>query len=286
MRIVLPPSVAQRASAVATGAQEAVSIGPAATVVLVRPAEASIEVYLQRRHTGLAFAGGMFAFPGGRVDPADATVPDSAWCGPGPQAWAQRFAADPPTARSHVVAVVRELFEETGVLLAVPADGSGAPRAASASPWPDETDRQAVSDGRPLAELLAEYELAIDSGSLVAWSRWVTPRFERRRFDAWFFVAALPAGQQPRVATGESHSERWVRPADGLDEMKCGQLAMLPPTWWTLSELTGVHDVADVHRAAPPMVRHTVGWAREGDDAVMVLPGDPRYPGDDPKEGT
>ena len=281
MRIVLPPPMAQRASAVASGAQDAVPIGPAATVVLVRPAEAGIEVYLQRRHTGLAFAGGMFAFPGGRVDPADATVPDSAWSGPGPQTWARRFAADPQTARSHVVAVVRELFEETGVLLAVPADGAG-----SASAWPDETERQAVSDGRPLASLLAEHGLAIDAGSLAAWSRWVTPRFERRRFDAWFFVAALPAGQQPRVATGESHSERWVRPADGLDEMRAGKLAMLPPTWWTLSELTGVHAVADVHRAAPPMVRHTVGWAREGDDTVMVLPGDPRYPGDDPKEGT
>ena len=282
MRIVLRPPVAARAAEVAEGAEAAVPISPAATVVLVRPADGGgIEVYLQRRHRGLAFAGGVFAFPGGRVDAADADLPDSAWSGPSPQAWAQQFDADAATARAHVVAVVRELFEETGVLLAASADGAPA-----SSGWPSEHDRQAVSEGRPLGHVLAEHGLRIDSASLVGWSRWVTPRFERRRFDAWFFVAALPTGQQPRVATGESHSQTWVRPDDGLAGMKGGDLPMLPPTWWTLSELAQVHDLAGLHEAAPPMARHTVGWVREGDDAVMVLPDDPRYPGDDPNEGT
>jgi 8-oxo-dGTP pyrophosphatase MutT (NUDIX family) len=278
--------MADRAAAVAAGVQDAVAIGPAATVVLVRPAMGGgIEVYLQRRHRSLAFAGGMFAFPGGRVDPADAALDHSAWSGPPPAVWAERFGADAATARGHVVAVVRELFEETGVLLAVPAASSGTGGDASAT-WPGEADRKAVSEGRPLAQMLTEHTLCVDSGSLVAWSRWVTPRFERRRFDAWFFVAALPADQEPRVATGESQSGLWVRPDDGLAAMRSGDLAMLPPTWWTLAELSGVDDIADVVATAPPMVRHTVGWAREGDDAVMVLPDDARYPGDDPREGS
>ena len=282
MRIVLRPTMAARAAEVAAGAAAAVPISPAATVVLVRPADGGgVEVYLQRRHRGLAFAGGVFAFPGGRVDAADADLPDSAWSGPSPQTWAQQFDADAATARAHVVAVVRELFEETGVLLAAPLGAAAAPAG-----WPSEHDRQAVSEGRPLGHVLAERGLQIDSASLLAWSRWVTPRFERRRFDAWFFVAALPPGQQPRVATDESHSQTWVRPADGLAAMKAGDLPMLPPTWWTLSELSDVKGLADLREAAPPMARHTVGWAREGDDTVMVLPDDPRYPGDDPKEGT
>lgn len=286
MRIVLRPPIAARAAAVAAGSQQAVPISPAATVVLVRPAAGGgIEVYLQRRHRGMAFAGDVFAFPGGRVDPADAAVREDAWSGPDPQAWARRFDADAVTARAHVVAVVRELFEETGVLLAVRPDGTDGVTPGRGS-WPAEAERQAVCDGRPFGDVLAEHGLRIDAASLVAWSRWVTPRFEQRRFDAWFFVAPLPEGQEPRVATGETHSQLWVAPADGLAAMRAGEVRMLPPTWWTLSQLGGVHDVVELPRAAPPMVRYTVGWSREGDDAVMVLPDDPRYPGDDPREGT
>ena len=88
------------------------------------------------------------------------------------------------TVPRNVVGVVRELFEETEVLLAR--------RAHDESAWPSETDRRAVSEGRLLADVLDQHWLAVDTAALTAWSRWVTPRFERRRFDAWFFAAASP----------------------------------------------------------------------------------------------
>jgi 8-oxo-dGTP pyrophosphatase MutT (NUDIX family) len=43
----------------------------AATVVLVRDAETGPEVLLLRRSTALVFAGGVWAFPGGSLDPED-----------------------------------------------------------------------------------------------------------------------------------------------------------------------------------------------------------------------
>jgi 8-oxo-dGTP pyrophosphatase MutT (NUDIX family) len=50
---------------------------PAATVVLVRDGEAGIETLMLRRNSKLAFAGGMWVWPGGRIDPADyADAPD------------------------------------------------------------------------------------------------------------------------------------------------------------------------------------------------------------------
>ena len=80
---------------------EDVPIKPAATVMLLRDTDAGIEVFMLRRTAAAAFAGGMYVFPGGRVDPND---------GEGDAAF--------------VVAAIRECFEEAGVLLAV--DDAGA----------------------------------------------------------------------------------------------------------------------------------------------------------------
>ncbi|HEX9467564.1 MAG TPA: NUDIX hydrolase [Acidimicrobiia bacterium] len=44
---------------------------PAATVVLLRDGSAGLETLMLRRDTELAFAGGAWVFPGGRIDPHD-----------------------------------------------------------------------------------------------------------------------------------------------------------------------------------------------------------------------
>ena len=44
---------------------------PAATVVVLRPAQDAYEVLLVRRNDRVAFMAGAFVFPGGRVDPGD-----------------------------------------------------------------------------------------------------------------------------------------------------------------------------------------------------------------------
>lgn len=278
MKVPLGGAVAARAAAVAAGEEPAVPLEPAATVVLVRPtADGGVEAYVQRRHRGLAFAGGVYAFPGGRVDPADADLPDGLWGGPSPAEWARRFAeADESQARAHVAGLVRELYEETGVLLA-----QGSPR------LPAESDRVAVAEGRRhLREVLQAHGLRVDTDVLTPWARWVTPRFERRRFDAWFFLAALPRGQQPRVATAESHDGRWVRPAEAVAAAEAGEMPMLPPTWWTLRQVAEAATVEQAAAHPPPMVRYTVGWTRRDGEVLLVLPDDPDYPGLDPREGT
>lgn len=270
--------MAARAAAVAAGDEPAVPLEPAATVVLVRPAaDGGLEAYVQRRHRGLAFAGGVYAFPGGRVDPADSELPDDLWGGPSPAEWARRFGElQASRARAHVVGLVRELYEETGVLLAQGSPGR-----------PPERDRLAVAEGRlHLQDVLGAHGLRVDTDALTPWARWVTPRFERRRFDAWFFLAALPADQEPRVASAESHEGRWVRPAEAVAAAESGEMAMLPPTWWTLRQVAEAATVDEAAAHPPPMVRYTVGWTRRDGDVLLVLPDDPDYPGLDPREGT
>jgi 8-oxo-dGTP pyrophosphatase MutT (NUDIX family) len=86
----------------------------AATVVLLRDTPAGPEVFLLRRLRALAAFGGMTAFPGGSVDPADHTT------GLEPPPWAAELGGPPDVAATLGRAAVRELREETGVI--VPAD--------------------------------------------------------------------------------------------------------------------------------------------------------------------
>lgn len=226
----------------------------AATVLLLRPSPAGFEVYLLRRVSTMAFAAGMYAFPGGSVDPRDREV-SVAWAGPTPREWSARLGQPESDARAVVCAAVREVFEESGVMLAGP-DESTVVGDVSGADW--ERDRQALL-GRELAltELLAKRGLVLRSDLLAPFGRWLTPIFEPRRFDTYFFVARLPLAQVPRDVGGEADHTVWLTPAEAVS------LAMLPPTTYHLTELARFSDVdtaltagAALDLTEPTMPRH------------------------------
>jgi 8-oxo-dGTP pyrophosphatase MutT (NUDIX family) len=268
----LPPAMVERARAFS---------GPpaptraAATVVLLRPTHESFDVYVLKRATSMVF-GGVYAFPGGGVDAADQpeTLRDD---------WAKRLGVGEAAARAVVGAAARELFEEAGVLLAGPrdeadrtvSDGSlsgvvtvGDRRTAderaaaddegatgdeagdgrvvgdvSAADW--EADRAAVAARElSMTELLERRGLRLRDDLLLPWARWITPEFEPRRFDTWFFVALLPESQTARDVSGEAERAHWVTPADSAE------LTMLPPTRTMLNDLTAYGKVEEVVAAA------------------------------------
>jgi 8-oxo-dGTP pyrophosphatase MutT (NUDIX family) len=172
----------------------------AATVLLLREAAGGFEVYLLRRAASMAFASGMYAFPGGSVDPAD-------FDGPPPAGdWPARLGQPDGPAHAVVRAAVREVAEETGV-------GLG----------------------------------AVD---LHPWTRWITPEFEPRRYDTYFFVAALPDGQETADISGEADLTEWARPAETVARSRSGEILMLPPTAVTLGQLATHDSVSAVLAAA------------------------------------
>ncbi len=241
-----PPALVEHARRFhASGAAPAVP-RVAATVLLLRPAGESFEVYLIRRVAAMAF-GGVYAFPGGGVDPSDSTA-HLDWSGPEPAGWGARFRLPPEAAQAVVCAAAREVFEEAGVLLAGP-DPDRVVGDVSDDGW--EAARVELEQRRSgFAELLAGRGLTLRSDLLLPWSRWVTPEFEPRRFDTYFFVALLPEGQRTRDVSGEADHTLWVRPADACDRAAAGELTMLPPTLITLGEVAACDDLAGVVRAA------------------------------------
>jgi 8-oxo-dGTP pyrophosphatase MutT (NUDIX family) len=205
----------------------------ASTVVLLRPSAApgdGFEVYAIRRAATMAFAADMYAFPGGAVDPRDFTV-ELGWAGPAPDEWAARLGLSEATARAVLCAAVREVFEESGVLLAGP-DPATVVGDVSGDEW--EAARVALIDRTVgFAEFLAERGLVPRTDLLAPWARWITPDFEPRRYDTYFFLALLPGGQRTRDVGGEAAHTRWAPPAvlagDGTP--------MLPPTQVTLHQI-------------------------------------------------
>jgi 8-oxo-dGTP pyrophosphatase MutT (NUDIX family) len=233
--IPMPPDMARRAAEF-TG--PAATPRAAATVVLLRP---PLEVYMLQRHATMVF-GGQYAFPGGGVDPGDrpALLRDD---------WAARLGVADEAAAAVVGAAARELFEEAGVLLAGPIEQPD--RTVGDVSTPDwEADRAAVARHETtLAEVLTRRGLRVRDDLLLPWTRWLTPEFEPRRFDTWFFVALLPEGQDARDVSGEASATTWISPA------AANGLAMLPPTRSMLDDLraySGIDDVvaASAHRDA------------------------------------
>jgi 8-oxo-dGTP pyrophosphatase MutT (NUDIX family) len=231
----------------------------AATVVLLRDGEAGIEAWLLTRIRQLVFAGGMAVFPGGRVDDADAELPFAAAAVADAAA---RMDGTEVQARAILGAAIRELFEETGVLLC--------------TPFADLRGRRAEVEAGTLdlGTLLRSHGLVADPAPLRPWSRWVTPAGEVRRYDARFFVCALPDGAAPADVTTESASAAWFDVAGAVEHAQRGELGLLPPTLITLSSIAGFTRVDEVLAAAEersldpvqPVIR------LDGEDLQVELP--------------
>ncbi|MFD6419282.1 NUDIX hydrolase [Streptomyces sp. NPDC060194] len=271
-----PPEWPARIRALADGSLTPVPPRRAATVMLLRDGGAAgPAVHLLRRRTAMAFAGGAYAYPGGGVDPRDADpAPAVRWAGPSRAAWAARLGVDGPTAQAIVCAAVRETFEESGVLLAGP-DPHTVVGDTTGDDW--EADRAAlVAREQTFAEFLGRRGLVLRGDLLAAWTRWITPEFEPKRYDTWFFVAALPAGQRTRNASTEADRTVWARPEDAVAGYERGEYLMMPPTVATLRQLLPYASAAEVLAAAanrdltPVLARARI---TDGGEVVLSWPG-------------
>lgn len=259
---------------------------PAATVILLRDGAEGLEVLLMRRHRSSGFVPGAWVFPGGRVDSADS--------GPALYERIRGLPSDPVPDSAFWSAALRELFEETGVLLARGDDGgrpgpisvgganAGRADAGRAGRWvPDagsdrrvEALRRRLMDGTAtLLDVLDELDAVLDAEGVVHIAHWVTPVVEPRRYDTHFFAAALPAGRSARPDPREMTEAAWLGPREALARFEQGTLPMVFPTVKTLQTLQPYESVehalpalrnVPVPRILPRLVR------TEGGVAIVV----------------
>ena len=266
---------------------EPAPIRDAATVIVLRRGAGGPEALLLQRHARSGFAADAWVFPGGVLDPQDAALDAAHWRGVDLDALSPRFNAEPRRVLGLHVAAVRETFEESGLLLAVHADGTPVDAAE-----PDVTamrarlaDRDDPAGGAEFTAWLRERGLILELGRLAYWARWITPIWEGRRYDTRFFLARAPEGQVAAFDDVEVTGQHWITPREALDKAAAGELHMIYPTIKNLEDVAeacgqaGSIDEAFRCAAARDVVTVLPHFERTPDGGVKIThPGDPDYP--------
>ena len=217
----------------------------ASTVVILRPDEAGgFEVLLTRRPAQMRFLGGYYVFPGGTVHRDDYSPAMLARCRGLDGAEARRLLGgvhDPDVALGHWIAVVRELFEEVGILLCITEVGDEIDLRDDAVQQRIELKRRAIVQKKSrFASFLESENLFCDLSRAVYLDHWVTPEIYSMRFDTRFYVAALPAHQASLASSEEVTHSVWIKPAAALAQMHRRDFPILPPTTIVLERLARI----------------------------------------------
>jgi len=247
-----------------------VALRPASTVMLVRDGTAGVEVFMLQRVATMEFAPSTMVFPGGGVDGRD-HADRLPWAGPDSLEWALRLGSDKAAARMLVVAAVREVFEECGVLLAS-ATPDGPLFDVSDESW--QAARQGlVARELSLCALLIARGLVLRSDLLRAHAHWVTPEFHSKRYDTRFFVARMPRAQTADDKTTEADIAGWFAPADVLAAYEAGRAILLPPTVVCLQDIAGFSTAAEFF-AYTPVIRTIEPTLATLEDGTVVVRAD------------
>jgi 8-oxo-dGTP pyrophosphatase MutT (NUDIX family) len=170
---------------------------PAASVIVLR--DAPLEVLMIRRHSKSSFVPDAWVFPGGVVEASDDD---------GTELGRMRMAA------------ARELFEESGIWLGAPLVDA-------------ETKRRKLLTGEiTFASLIDESPLDLEK--LVWTSRWITPVGVPKRFDTYFFLAAIDRNAIASPENVEAVEVIWIPPAEAIEKLQ-----IVFPTQKNLEALAG-----------------------------------------------
>ncbi len=144
----------------------------------------------------------------------------------------------------------------------------------------EEGDGDGAHRAAALRELHEEAGIVLAGpDELTKFSRWITPAEVQIRFDTHFFLAALPAGQEPAVDGEECVDLGWFTPAGALEAHGNGEIVLVFPTIKHLQQLSDFASTTDVldyarGREVQPVQPRVI---LEGEVARILLPGDPGY---------
>jgi glyoxylase-like metal-dependent hydrolase (beta-lactamase superfamily II)/8-oxo-dGTP pyrophosphatase MutT (NUDIX family) len=239
---------------------------PAATLILLRE---GMEVLMLQRVQTAAFLGGAYVFPGGSLDPQD----DSSDRVTGlTEAQANQRLQVSSGGIAYYVAAIRECFEEAGILLACDKGGAqvGSSRAQSLMHWRK----------KPFRELLEAEDLYLPAGDLAYYGHWITAPGRSRRFDARFFVALAPPGQQGSHDAAETVHDVWITPREALERAARNEIELVNATQHSLRDLSRFADAraAFEHaRALTEIEENRACWAQGKDGPKIFRRADAPY---------
>jgi len=121
-----------------------------------------------------------------------------------------------------------------------------------------------------IRETAEECGVRVPRDGLHLWARWLTPDFEPRRYDTYFFMMEIPEGATARAANGEAERAFWIAAGSAVADHHRGLLPMLPPTLVMLEDLAAAGSVTAV-LATPREVERVSPWRVELPGGRQVL---------------
>jgi 8-oxo-dGTP pyrophosphatase MutT (NUDIX family) len=253
----------------------------ASTVILLND---SFEVLLMQRSTHDSFMAKASVYPGGALDESDGDEALLRFCrvfnGKKAKALLKNPDMDEKTAFSLFFAAIRELFEESSILLAEYTTGE--PLHLSVEPVSSRFKeyRKAIYNKELSLARLAELEgLVYTPEKLTVFAHWITPTFQKKRFDTWFFLTPLSHGQNAMHDNNELTSAEWMKPQKALEMNDNREILLMPPTIMTLRELSSFNSIDEllIHAAAKNIPAILPEAFAEGNTAGVILPINPAY---------
>jgi len=230
---------------------------PASTVILVRERSAGApELLMVERAVDMAFAGGAWVFPGGRIDAAD-------------ERFGKLVGGEDAGAR---IAAVREALEETAI-----------PVGLSPLPPPETAGslQQQLLAGTELEDVLKPHGLDLDLDALTPLARWVPKFHAKRRFDTLFFVARAPEGDWiPNTIERECTGAHWTSADEVLERDRAGEIQLIFPTRRTLERLAQHRSFEEIRAdALAHSIEPVSPWLEEVDgERFITIPEGIGYP--------
>jgi 8-oxo-dGTP pyrophosphatase MutT (NUDIX family) len=244
----------------------------ASTVMLVRDGEQGIEVFMVARNKSMRFAGGALVFPGGKVDPEDRD-PIARAVHDGPD-------SDDDEMTALRASAVREVFEETGVLLAYHRNSGAIVDGDTASAIAERHRAPLLDNAITMAAIAEQEGLVLSANALARFSHWVTPKARPVRFDTHFFLTAMPSGHTAVHDGSESVASQWITASNAVEDIRDHGFSAMFPTLLNLELLATTDSVAQALEAARKRtivkVTPTVIRAEDG-SATVHLPADAGY---------
>lgn len=221
-----------------------------AVSILLTPNPNFTEVYLVERNPKLKFFGGYYAFPGGTLDHADKELEITN---------AQDLeASDLP----YIAAAVREIFEETGLLIT-----HGRQRIPSERR--QEYRKQLLAHEVQFNEILRREKQSIDARDFHFICSILTPEFAPVRYDTQFYWVQIPQDESPEIWPGELVEEVFCTAREAIVLWEKGEMLIVPPVLFMLKELTNrsVKDFGEAIR------KHVDAYRRGKIHQIYFTPG-------------
>jgi 8-oxo-dGTP pyrophosphatase MutT (NUDIX family) len=174
------------------------------------------------------------------------------------------------------IAAIRETFEETGIIFGGKTSGYFISLNNEDTLQRFNHYRQELSASQITLTGIAQKEnILLFPDVLIPYAHWITPEFEKKRFNTIFFLAKLPPNQTPTADATELTESLWVTPQKALEMHRRKEIILMPPTLKTIEELSAFKNINELCSVTQKKIIYPILPQLAGN--ILKLPHDPEY---------